>query len=68
MCCLGVQGESLLTWPAFPLVLQTRTTLSLYLFKKLIHALTVLASTLHEAMDLESSSSWGYARKYKINK
>jgi len=37
-------------------------------FKKLIHALTVLASTLHEAMDLESSSSWGYARKYKINK
>jgi len=40
----------------------------MFLFKKLIHALTVLASTLHEAMDLESSSSWGYARKYKINK
>lgn len=30
----------------------------MFLFKKLIHALTVLASTLHEAMDLESSSSW----------
>jgi len=58
MCCLGVQGESLLTWPAFPLVLQTRTAIFMFLFKKLIHALTVLASTLHEAMDLESSSSW----------
>jgi len=30
----------------------------MFLFKKLIHALTVLASTLHEAKDLESSSSW----------